>query len=212
MNSIRTQEASFTHIRTLLKEKQAEVLKLKEALERQEDIVRTLLSNPSANRMKTSDSADGNNALILTNYNDASATDGQAAEEERARFEEKIQRLEEELANKDYVIDSKSHEIDTLRGDLKRLQTEATELRAKINDLEAQLEDARREIEQMQQRGDQGSGDYNHRSSRILDDYTQKDLNEQIKSLYEMLSAKDAEINSYKKRLGIEDDTALTYL
>ena len=212
VNSIRTQEASFTHIRTLLKEKQAEVLKLKEALERQEDIVRTLLSNPSANRMKTSDSADGNNALILTNYNDASATDGQAAEEERARFEEKIQRLEEELANKDYVIDSKSHEIDTLRGDLRRLQTEATELRARINDLEAQLEDARREIEQMQQRGDQGSGDYNHRSSRILDDYTQKDLNEQIKSLYEMLSAKDAEINSYKKRLGIEDDTALTYL
>lgn len=144
VNSIKTQEASFTHIRTLLKEKQAEVLKLKEALERQEDIVRTLLSNPMTNKMKTSDSADGNNALILTNYNDTSAADGQAGEEERARFEERIQKLEEELAGKNYVIDSKSQEIDTLRGDLRRLQNEATELRAKIVDLETQLTDAKR--------------------------------------------------------------------
>lgn len=212
VNSIKTQEASFTHIRTLLKEKQAEVLKLKEALERQEDIVRTLLSNPMANKMKTSDSADGNNALILTNYNDTSATDGQAGEEERARFEERIQKLEEELASKNYVIDSKSQEIDTLRGDLRRLQNEATELRAKIADLETQLTDAKKEIEQMQQRNDQASEDHSRRASRMMDDYTHKDLNEQIKSLYEILSAKDAEITSYKKRLGIEDDAAFTYL
>lgn len=212
VNSIKTQEASFTHIRTLLKEKQAEVLKLKEALERQEDIVRTLLSNPSANRMKASaaGAADGNDALVLTNYNDASAADAQAAEEERARLEERIQSLERELASKDYDLNSKSQELDTLRGDLRRLQDEAIELRSKINDLETQLRDARREIEQLQENNAQPSGD--NRRSRMLDDYTQKDLNEQIKNLYEMLSAKDAEIANYKRRLGIEDDTAFTYL
>lgn len=212
VNSIKTQEASFTHIRTLLKEKQAEVLKLKEALERQEDVVRTLLSNPSANRMKTSatGAADGNDALVLTNYNDASATDAQAADEERTRLEEKIQRLEGELANKDYDLGSKVQELDTLRGDLRRLQDEAIELRSKINDLEIQLEDAKKEIEQLRESNNQSSGD--NRRSRMLDDFTHKDLNEQIKNLYEILSAKDAEITDYKRRLGIEDDSAVIYL
>lgn len=64
----------------------------------------------------------------------------------------------------------------------------------------------------MQQRNDQASEDHSRRASRMMDDYTHKDLNEQIKSLYEILSAKDAEITSYKKRLGIEDDAAFTYL
>ncbi|TNJ29727.1 Coiled-coil protein [Giardia muris] len=180
VNGIRMQESSFTHLRSLLKDKSAEVIRLKTALEHQENTVRSLL-NAASIRQSIDEQAD---TLGVPNM----PIDSRGTPEYLA-LEDKLKAVQRDLTQK-------TTEYGTLVRERDSFQEKLTTTQRRLSEVEQILRQKEEVISQYKAQ----LGETKMRPARdvIGDSYTPEQLHDQITSLNDQLAAKDRELTDYR--------------
>lgn len=180
VNGIRMQESSFAHLRSLLKDKSAEVINLKTALDSHESMVRSLL-NARSIRQSIDEQAD---TLGVPNMPiDPRSTP------EYIDLEKRLKSVQNDLEQKTTEYGILVRERDSFQEKLNATQNQLSNAKQALK----QKEDAIKKYETQ-------LGEAKARATRdvIGDSYTPEQLHDQITSLNDQLAAKDRELTDYR--------------